>query len=71
MAKSLNAYWSAPERALLMGEEATERLVASPDTEEPSGELGLDLPELNPTSARSAVADNAADTDTDIVAQQR
>lgn len=39
--------------------------------EEPVGELGLDLPELNPKSARSAVADEDMDTDVDIVAQQR
>ncbi len=41
------------------------------NVEEPAGELGLDLPELNPRSARSAVADDAMDTDTDVVAQQR
>lgn len=39
--------------------------------QEPVGELGLDLPELNPTSARSGVADDDMDIDTDVVAQQR
>lgn len=37
----------------------------------PVGDLGIDLPEMNPRSARSAVADNAADVDTDVVARQR
>ena len=37
----------------------------------PAGELGLDLPEMNPLSSRSVVADNADDVDTDVVAQQR
>ena len=37
----------------------------------PMGDLGIDLPEMNPRSARSAVADNAADVDTDVVARQR
>ncbi|KAL0050825.1 hypothetical protein WJX82_007862 [Trebouxia sp. C0006] len=41
------------------------------NAEEPMGELGLDLPELNPKSARSAVADEDMDTDVDVVAQQR
>ncbi|DBA77152.1 TPA: hypothetical protein ACH3X1_009725 [Trebouxia sp. C0004] len=41
------------------------------NAEEPVGELGLDLPELNPKSARSAVADEDMDTDVDVVAQQR
>ena len=47
--------------------EDLENLIA----EEPVGELGLDLPELNPKSARSAVADEDMDTDVDVVAQQR
>ncbi|KAL0025381.1 hypothetical protein WJX79_002338 [Trebouxia sp. C0005] len=41
------------------------------NAEEPVGELGLDLPELNPKSARSAVADEDMDTDVDVVARQR
>ena len=41
------------------------------NAEEPVGELGLDLPELNPKSARSAVADEDMDTDVDVIAQQR
>ena len=55
------------------------RLRVSPDKEdlrelteeEPASELGLDLPELHPTAARSSVADSAMDTDTDITAHQR
>lgn len=37
----------------------------------PAAELGLYLPELNPKAPDSAVADNAMDTDVDVVAQQR
>ena len=39
--------------------------------EGPAGELGLDLPEMDPMSSRSATSGNAADVDTDVVAQQR
>ena len=41
------------------------------DEDGPLGELGLDLPEMNPRAARSAVADNAANVDADVVARQR
>lgn len=39
--------------------------------EGPAGELGLDLPEMDPMSSRSVTSGNAADVDTDVVAQQR
>jgi len=41
------------------------------NVEEPVGELRLDLPELNPKSARSAVAGEDMDTDVDVIARQR
>ena len=41
------------------------------EDEGPAGELGLDLPEMDPLSSRSVTSGNAADVDTDVVAQQR
>lgn len=41
------------------------------DDQGPSAELGLYPPELDPTAPETAVADNAMDTDMDVVAQQR
>lgn len=47
------------------------RLPALQPDDGPAGELGLDLPEENPMLPRSVVADDAANVDTDVVAQQR
>lgn len=47
------------------------RLPALQSDDQPAGELGLDLPEENPMLPRTVVADNAANVDTDVVAQQR
>ena len=41
------------------------------EDEGPAAELGLDLPEMYPMSSRSVTSGNAADVDTDVVAQQR
>lgn len=45
--------------------------IAALEDEGPTGELGLDLPEMDPMSSRSVTSSNAADVDTDVVAQQR
>lgn len=41
------------------------------DDQGPSAELGLYPPELDPNAPETAAADNALDTDTDVIAQQR
>lgn len=45
--------------------------IAAFEGEGPTGELGLDLPEMDPLTSRSVTSSNAADVDTDVVAQQR